>query len=1037
MASLGRLVASLALDTAEFVGGLDKASYQAKQFERNVTKTFSAAASAAKGFIGAMVGVAAIGSFGKQIKDAIDYADALGKAAQVAGVTANELGGMRAAAQLAGVSTQEMDVAVKKLSQAMTLAYDGGEKQVDMFKRLGVQIRDTVNGGMLPATEVIKQVADRFATMQDGAQKVAIATELFGKAGANLIPMLNQGSEALQQQIGFWQEYYGVSDEAAKAAEAFNDTLTMVSTVMQGGFMRIAEALLPTLQTMASYILDVSKEMNGASAAGDGMRVVIAAVSIAFVGLTNGVRLVLIALGTLGKMMSAIAEGRWGDVGVAFSKGMDEMAASSVRAGQAIKELIDNTGSASAAQAASMQKVTRELDKTAESNKKATDAAKKLASETKKAMADLDAALRTPLKHVAEFSLKFNDLDSSSAKMVRSLKETTNGLVRQAETMNLTASEMIDYRIATLEAQKGNVLFGDGVAEVNAALDEQIKALRMVRESMAKGDAAKAMEEGAKKAKDEWQKTSDSIRDSLTDALLRGFESGADFAKNFTQTLKNMFNTLVLRPIIQAIVQPIAGGVNSIIGGITGGGGAGGGGGGLLGNLGGMLGGGNGGLGGMLGSLGFGSSLSGGAMTGALGMIGAAAPWIAGAVAIASALGAFKRGGPKGGGSAIIGDLVTGGLDSSGRLFTPATADAMVGDIAKGVTRAYEDTLKALGGKGSLAFGIGFDTDPKGTAENRLKVLAQVNGSDAYRVWDQSVGRDDAALEAALQLESQRALLSALQASEFPAAVAAALNSVVASTASEEQVREALDFANAVKELTDVFDAMGDPMKAADEMLAAAGQTAYDVFIKSRESLLELTDSFDGTLDSTKKLTAASADYARAMVTVIAQIKALKADVDSMFKDTAQRIRESVMTEDELYADLQRQAQAAFEALQTATDPAEVAKYADLLNSLLERSFGMLSPEEQKAAAGEYLAQIEMVNGSVQSKLDAMADVLIEAGQTDREFIQSALDSIVEKFGKAGEDFTAGADTIAATAARGVQVDITVEDGRIDYEVTG
>jgi hypothetical protein len=1015
MASLGRLVASLALDTTAFVGGLDKASYQAKQFERDVARTFSQATDAVKGFAGALVGGLATVQLGKQIKDAIDYADALGKAAQVAGVTANELGGLQMAAELGGVSAEGMNTAVKKLSSAMFDAAAGTEKQAQLFAALGVQIADAT-GKMLPASEVMKQIADKFMGMEDGAAKTALAIDLFGKSGADMIPMLNQGSAALAEQIEFFTKYVNVSDETVKSSELFNDTLTLISKVMSGVFMRAAEAILPPMQQLIEYLLEFVKQGSGA----DGITQSLAA---GFKLLASTLIGVIASFKTIGTLLGGIAA-------AAAQIGTGEFRAAADVMAETFADLKkDVTGAADA-----MGKVwVPEANKAIEGAARLTKA--------------FDAATTSTKKK--------GDAPRDAAKAVKEWEAARYETEGAADAAKLADQAHKDMAAAIMKAHDAAM----AAADADAKLIEQEKKLA--------DQAAKTAEEIRKRAEEDFKKQAESINKSLTDALMRGFESGEDFAANFAKTLQNMFKTLVLRPVISAIVQPIAGGVNSIIGGMLGTGIPAGSGGGLLGSV---LGGGNmGGMGNLLGGLGFGSSLSGGgllgaasgfgggltaaldsmligggmsgmaggALTGALGMMGAAMPWVAGALAIASALGAFKRGGPKGGGSAIIGDLVTGGLDSSGRLFTPSTADAMVGDIAKGVTRAYEDTLKALGGKGELAFGIGFDTDPKGTAENRLKVLAQVNGSDAYRVWDQSVGRDDAALEAALQLESQRALLAALQSSEFPAAVAAALNSVVASTATEEQVQEALQFAAAVKSLTDVFDAMGDPMKAADEMLAAAGRTAYDTFIESRKALLDLSDGFDATLESTEELTAASAEYAKAMITVIAQIKALKVDIDSMFTDTAQRIRESVMTEDELYADLQRQAEAAFEALQTATDPAEVAKYAELLNSLLERSFGMLSPEDQKAAANDYLKQIEMVNGSVQSKLDAMADVLVEAGQTDREFIQSALDSIVEKFGKAGDDFSDGAAAIAASAARGVQVDITVEDGRIDYQVTG
>jgi site-specific recombinase len=315
--------------------------------------------------------------------------------------------------------------------------------------------------------------------------------------------------------------------------------------------------------------------------------------------------------------------------------------------------------------------------------------------------------------------------------------------------------------------------------------------------------------------------------------------------------------------------------------------------------------------------------------------------------------------------------------------------------------------------------------------------VATVNGVEVYRRMDADAGRSEEELKAALALESKRALLAALQASDLPDQIAAVLNSVSALGGTEEEIDKILGVAVQVKNLTDVIEQMADPVAAADEALENASRTLYDTFIDARQGLLDLQEGFDGSTESLDDLVAASADYAKAQLALVIQIRQLKGEIEGMFEDTATRIREQVMSEDQLYVELQRQADAAFEAMMLATDPEEVARYAAEINRLIERSFGLLSPEEQQAAAADYLANIERVNTAFQDKLDAMTDVLVEAGESDREFIQTALDEIVAKMTGAGETFESGAATIAAAASRGIAVDISVSDRRVDYEVNG
>lgn len=105
------------------------------------------------------------------------------------------------------------------------------------------------------------------------------------------------------------------------------------------------------------------------------------------------------------------------------------------------------------------------------------------------------------------------------------------------------------------------------------ALKQQAEAYRELAAAKQEGaakevalDLEKANIDAAKKAKEEWEKTADSINQSLTDALLRGFESGKDFAKNLRDTVVNMFKTLVLRPVISAIINPIGGALAGALG---------------------------------------------------------------------------------------------------------------------------------------------------------------------------------------------------------------------------------------------------------------------------------------------------------------------------------------------------------------------------------------------------------------------------------------------------------------------------------------
>lgn len=74
---------------------------------------------------------------------------------------------------------------------------------------------------------MLGDVAELFSLLPDGANKTALAVKLFGRSGAELIPLLNQGKEGLAEFDKLASDLGLTLDkETGKAAEDFNDNLT-------------------------------------------------------------------------------------------------------------------------------------------------------------------------------------------------------------------------------------------------------------------------------------------------------------------------------------------------------------------------------------------------------------------------------------------------------------------------------------------------------------------------------------------------------------------------------------------------------------------------------------------------------------------------------------------------------------------------------------------------------------------------------------------------------------------------------------------
>jgi len=179
------------------------------------------------------------------VRNQLNAADELSKSAQRLGVPIEELSALRHAADMSAVSTSDLDNGLRRLSRNMQDASTGGKKTSALFRDLGISVSDA-NGKLRPTSEVMADAADRLAAMPDGAKKTALAFELFGRAGTNLIPMLNAGREGLQGMLKEARELGLVVDQkTGKAAENFNDNLSRLSKTVRGVLLQSTAALAP------------------------------------------------------------------------------------------------------------------------------------------------------------------------------------------------------------------------------------------------------------------------------------------------------------------------------------------------------------------------------------------------------------------------------------------------------------------------------------------------------------------------------------------------------------------------------------------------------------------------------------------------------------------------------------------------------------------------------------------------------------------------------------------------------------------------
>jgi hypothetical protein len=157
---------------------------------------------------------------------------------------------------MSGISADEMTSAIVKLSNTMAMASVNGGTASRVFDVLGVSVKNT-DGTLRSQVEVLQDVADKFASYEDGAAKTALAVQLFGKSGANLIPVLNGGAEGIQA-LAEESDKLGntINTRTAQAAAEFNDNLDRLAVLSGNAAKSMSESLLPSLVSITDAMIE-------------------------------------------------------------------------------------------------------------------------------------------------------------------------------------------------------------------------------------------------------------------------------------------------------------------------------------------------------------------------------------------------------------------------------------------------------------------------------------------------------------------------------------------------------------------------------------------------------------------------------------------------------------------------------------------------------------------------------------------------------------------------------------------------------------
>ena len=302
-ASLTSSLGSLSGGTAQLVGGFSvlgngfgglisgMTSIQAGA--RNIVTGFEGLRGSASGLaIGLGVGlVGAATALGASVYSAVTRAAELGDQLRdmslQSGVSVESLSTLRFAAEQSNIGLGDLNTGLRFLSRNAVEAADGTGAQAEAFKNLGVKVTNAA-GNMRSADAIMMDVADGLKSLASDTDRSALAMQVFGRSGTQLLPFLREGSAGIQEMQQRAKDLgLEMSTDSANAADAFGDSLDELKEVFGSVGQRIGVVLLPAFVLIIRGLVDV------ATSVGDTATILAEFGGIAFEPLRQGFAIVI------------------------------------------------------------------------------------------------------------------------------------------------------------------------------------------------------------------------------------------------------------------------------------------------------------------------------------------------------------------------------------------------------------------------------------------------------------------------------------------------------------------------------------------------------------------------------------------------------------------------------------------------------------------------------------------------------------------------------------------------------------------------
>jgi hypothetical protein len=256
VAELERLLIRIDATAEQMRRELKKADDSVSQFTSKVDRSTSRINSLFAGMGGKLAAAFSVVKMTQFVRSAVEAADRIADLSKRTGIAAETLQRLQFIAVQSGTNIDALAKAWNRYSVNLASAEQGTKSAQQRFNQLGLSFKELRD---LSPEDQLLAIADRIGGLGTQADRTKALVDLFGKSGAELAPVFNDGADALRRM--FEEQGKVLSNEQIQKIDEFNDRWAVMKLNLQAvaaeGFVDILNGVKNLREEIAELFGDI------------------------------------------------------------------------------------------------------------------------------------------------------------------------------------------------------------------------------------------------------------------------------------------------------------------------------------------------------------------------------------------------------------------------------------------------------------------------------------------------------------------------------------------------------------------------------------------------------------------------------------------------------------------------------------------------------------------------------------------------------------------------------------------------------------